>query len=134
MSAIAANVNVSAVHAVGHVVGGKHGLQHGIAHAILLAPAMRLMLPAIGEQQRLVLTALGGDARTLNADEAGRQSADRVAALVAKLPLPARLGDVGVREDELAAIAEHASHDPIMLTAAAPASAAQILALLRSAL
>ena len=134
MSAIAANVNVSAVHAVGHVVGGKHGLQHGIAHAILLAPAMRLMLPAVGEQQRLVLAALGGEAAAGSGDDAGRLAADRIAGLVAGLPLPARLSEVGVKEDELAAIAEHASHDPIMLTAAAPASAAQILALLRSAL
>lgn len=134
MSAIAANVNVSAVHAVGHVVGGKYGLQHGIAHAILLAPAMRLMLPAVGEQQRLVLAALGEEIATASADEAGKRAADRIAALVAKLPLPKRLGEVGVREADLESIAEHASHDPIMLTAAAPASSAQILALLRSAM
>ncbi len=134
MSAIAANVNVSAVHAVGHVVGGKYGLQHGIAHAILLAPAMRLMLPALGEQQRQILAALGGNGDGREPDEAGRDAASRMAALVASLPLPRRLSEVGVNEADLAGIADHASHDPIMLTAAAPASAAQILALLRSAL
>lgn len=134
MSAIAANVNVSAVHAVGHVVGGKYGLQHGIAHAILLAPAMRLMLPALGDQQRNVLAALGGNPDGRAGSEAGRDAAVRMAALVASLPLPQRLTEVGVQESDLPPIAEHASQDPIMLTAAAPASAAQILTLLKSAM
>ena len=59
MSAISANANVSAVHAIGHIVGGRYGLQHGISHAILLAPTMRLMLPSIGTMQTSILDALG---------------------------------------------------------------------------
>ena len=38
-------------------------------------------------------------------------AADAVAALIADLGLPGRLRDVGVKEGQLDAIAEHAMHD-----------------------
>ena len=116
LSAIAANVNTSAVHAVGHVVGGKFGLQHGVAHAILLAPSMQLMLPIIGEEQKLVLSALGGSPDGLSADEAGIRAAEAMAKLVEKLPLPHRLSEVGVEEAHIAELVDHASHDPILMS------------------
>lgn len=133
LSAIAANANVSVVHAVGHAVGGKFGLQHGIAHAILLAPAMRFLLPPLGEQQRAVLQALGGDALAGSAGEAGLEAASRMQELVARLPLPQRLREVGMAEDELEAIAEHAAHDPMLSSASRRLVAADIAALLRDA-
>ena len=116
LSAIAANVNTSAVHAVGHVVGGKFGLQHGVAHAILLAPSMQLMLPIIGEDQKLVLSALGGSPDGLSADEAGILAAEAMAKLVERLPLPHRLSEVGVEEAHIAELVDHASHDPILMS------------------
>ena len=99
MSAISANANVSAVHAIGHIVGGRYGLQHGIAHAILLAPTMRLMLPSIGAMQTSAAGSVGRLGAGIGADEAGLAAADIVARLVGKLPLPTRLRDVGVPKD-----------------------------------
>ena len=132
MSAISANANVSAVHAIGHIVGGRYGLQHGVAHAILLAPTMRLMLPSIGSTQIPLLEALAHSSACMNDDEAGQRAADIVAGFVAALPLPARLRDVGVPQADIAALAEHAAHDPIMLASGAPVEADRIAALLRS--
>jgi alcohol dehydrogenase class IV len=131
MSAIAANSNTSAVHAIGHVVGGRYGLQHGIAHAILLAPTMRLLLPSIGALQGAVLEALGRSSAGMSADESGRAAADGVAALVASLPLPARLRDVGVAQADIPSLAEHAAKDAIMLASAAPIAADRIAGLLQ---
>jgi alcohol dehydrogenase class IV len=130
LSAIAANANVSAVHAIGHIVGGRYGLQHGLTHAILLAPTMRLLLPSIGDTQLEVLEATGGASR--DPHDAGRKAADAVAQLVVRLELPTRLRDLGVPEGDLDLLAEQASRDPIMLTAAAPVSRAAIADLLRS--
>ena len=62
------NAMVSAVHAIGHIVGGKYALQHGVSHRILLAPAMRRLLPAIGEDQFYVLEAMGGARDGLSAE------------------------------------------------------------------
>jgi alcohol dehydrogenase class IV len=120
MSAIAANANVSAVHAIGHIVGGRYGLQHGVAHSILLGPTMRLLLPTIGPLQKPLLEALGLSATGLDQDAAGLTAAEIIEGFVRELPLPSRLRDAGVPQADIAALADHAAHDPIMLASAAP--------------
>lgn len=133
MSGIASiNAMVSLVHALGHVVGGRYALQHGVSHAILLAPAMRRLLPAIGARQGLVLEALGGDGAG-DPDAAGARAAERIAALVARLPLNGRLRELGIPAEELDEIAETATHDYMMANLPAPVSLAEIGALLRAA-
>jgi alcohol dehydrogenase class IV len=133
MSAIAANANVAAVHAIGHIIGGRYGSQHGFAHSILLAPTMGLFLPSIGAMQLQVLEALGPPPARISADEAGRKAAAIVADIVAGLPLPGRLRDLGVPEEDLPALAERASHDPIMAAAATPVTEETLYGLLQSA-
>ena len=130
MSGVAAiNAMVSVVHAIGHVVGGRYGLQHGISHGILLAPALRRLLPEIGEEGRYVLEALGCPA------SGGPEDAARaMEALVRGLPVPQRLGDVGVKESDLAGIAAATMGDYMMANLPAPLSAKEVEALLRSAL
>jgi alcohol dehydrogenase class IV len=133
MSAVAANVNTSAVHAIGHVVGGQFGLQHGVPHAILLSSGMRLMLPSIGEDQRLVLRALGEPGDGLSADQAGQRASELMAKFVGQLPMPRRLRDVGVDRSALASVAEHASHDPILMSSGVDLSAERIRDMLEQA-
>lgn len=128
----AVNSMLSLVHAVGHVIGGKYGLQHGVSHAMLLAPAMRLLLPVTGSMQYRILEALGGADRGQGADVAGNEAADMMQALVEKLPLKSRLRDVGVPQDALADIAQHASDDYLMEFAPRPAAAEEVLTVLRS--
>ncbi len=132
MSGIAAiNSMVSVVHALGHIVGGKYGLQHGVSHAILLAPSMRQMLPVIGERQRDVLEALGGD-KSMPADAAGAAAADRVQKLVAGLPLNQRLRDLKIAEDDLPDIARQTTNDYMMINLPRPMPVPEIETLLRS--
>jgi len=130
MSAVAANVNTSAVHAIGHVIGGRYGLQHGVPHSILLSSGMRLMLPMLGEDQKLVLQTLGMASDDMSADEAGQQAAALMAKFVSGLPLPQRLRDVGVDRADLAPLAENASRDPILLSSGANLSAESIRSIL----
>jgi alcohol dehydrogenase class IV len=133
MSGIAAiNSMVSIVHALGHIVGGKYGLQHGVSHSILLAPSMRQMLPIIGERQRFVLEALGGDP-SVPAMQAGEAAADRLQGLVARLPLRQRLRDLQIGANDLADIAAQGSQDYMMLNLPRPMPVSEIEALLRNA-
>jgi alcohol dehydrogenase class IV len=133
MSGIAAiNSMVSIVHALGHIVGGKYGLQHGVSHSILLAPSMRQMLPVIGERQRFVLEALGGDP-SIPATEAGAAAADRLQDLVARLPLRQRLRDLQIGADELPDIAAQGSQDYMMANLPRPMPVSEIESLLRNA-
>ena len=122
MSGVAAiNAMASVVHAIGHVFGGRFGLQHGVAHSILLAPAMRLLLPAIGEDQHALLQALGAD------------PADSIEALVAQLPLKQRLRETIIRRDDLPEIARIAMGDYMIPNAPRAVSEADLLTLLQSA-
>ena len=132
-SMAAINAMASLVHAIGHIVGGRHGLQHGIAHAILLAPAMRLLLPATGDEQSLVCDALASGGSARQAHRFGSSAADLMAELVARLPLPQRLREVGVQEGELAEIASETMSDYMMANLPGPVSQQEVLALLQQA-
>ena len=127
------NAMASVVHAVGHVVGGRYGLQHGVSHAILLAPAMRRLLPAIGADQLHALEAMGGSAAGLSADAAGQRAADLLQAMVDGLPLPRRLKELGVAEADLPGIARATLDDYMMANLPREMHAAEIEDLLRAA-
>jgi alcohol dehydrogenase class IV len=126
------NAMVSLVHAIGHVVGGRYGLQHGISHAILLGPALRRLLPAIGPDYRYVLDALGC-AQTTSAGAAADAAADALNALLRSLPLPQRMRDVGMQESEIAEVARGTMGDYMMANLPAPVALADVESLLREA-
>lgn len=135
MSGVASiNALASLVHAIGHGVGGRFGLQHGISHAILLAPAMRLLLPAIGEDQYAVLEAMGGTRDGRSPDEAGRAAADALQSMFEKLPLPRRLGAVGVESNHIPDLAAGTMGDYMMANLPSPLTKDDVAALLEEAL
>lgn len=114
LSGIAAdNAMVSVVHAVGHTVGGRYALQHGVAHRMLLPGAMERCLPGTGDIQLRMAQALDIPTDGLTPDQAGRAVAERIGDLLDKLPLPRRLRDVGVTEDELEDLVSHSYADPM---------------------
>lgn len=133
MSGVAAiNSMVSVVHAIGHVVGGRYGLQHGVSHGMLLGPALRKLLPSLGGQHGYVLDALGCEP-TASTEAAADAAAGAVQALLAKLPLPQKLREVGVEEHELSELAQHTMGDYMMANLPAPLTAGEVEALLREA-
>lgn len=130
MSGTAAiNAMVSLVHAIGHVVGGKYGLQHGISHGILLAPALRRLLPAIGGEARFVLEALG-----CSPDGTPDDAANAMEVLLRRLPVPQRLGEVGIKDADLSGIAAATMGDYMMANVPAEMTARDVETLLRSVL
>jgi alcohol dehydrogenase class IV len=133
LSGIAAgNALPSLVHGVGHIVGGRYGLRHGTAHGLLLAPAMRLLLPICGDTRIEIARALGARDET-DAQAAGELAASRMDVLLEQLPLPRRLRDVGVPREELEGIARHMPGEFMMRYMARPIEAEEILAFLTEA-
>lgn len=123
ISGIAAdNAMVSLVHAVGHVLGGRVALQHGVAHGILLPAAARRFLTVIGPDQHLVAQALGVGTVGLGDDEAGRRAAESLEQLIGGLPIPHRLGEVGIEEADLDDIAAETVRDPMFAHVPSPMS------------
>jgi maleylacetate reductase len=104
MSMVGTQTGVSkgASHGIGHVLGGSAGVPHGYTSCVMLPHVLRFNASVNADKQALVSEALGRPREA---------AADAVAALIAGLGLPARLRDVGVREDQLDLIAENSMHD-----------------------
>jgi maleylacetate reductase len=95
-------VNKGASHGIGHVLGGTAGVPHGYTSCVMLPAVLRFNKPVNAERQAWISEALG---------QPGVDAADAVAALIARLGLPGRLRDMGVKQEQLDAIAEGSMHD-----------------------
>jgi alcohol dehydrogenase len=102
---------VGLVHAMAHIVGARYGAHHGTANAICLPHVMRWNNDELSPRYRDVARALGVDVRGMSDAAAGLAAADAVAALMARVGLPARLRDVGVPEADLPSCAEQSLSD-----------------------
>ena len=99
----ASGVGVGASHAIGHTLGGSYGVPHGITSCVTLPAVLRWNAAVNAERQRKVSDVMG---------QPDREPARLVAELVARLGLPGRLRDVGIRREDFRAISEHTMHDP----------------------
>jgi maleylacetate reductase len=95
-------VPMGASHGIGHVLGGTAGVPHGYTSCVMLSHVLRFNEPVNADRQSWVSEALG---------RPNERAGDAVAALIASLGLPATLRDVGVKPDQLDAIAAGSMHD-----------------------
>jgi maleylacetate reductase len=95
-------VNKGASHGIGHVLGGTAGVPHGYTSCVMLPHVLRFNEPVNAERQKWVSEALG---------RPDQSAGDAVAALIAGLGLPGTLRDVGVKPEQLDAIAAGSMHD-----------------------
>ena len=86
-----------ASHGLGHALGADSGVPHGITSCVLLPTVMRWNAEVCAPQLAEVAAALG-DAR--------QPAADQIEALITRLGLPTRIGQLGIERDRLATIAE----------------------------
>ena len=96
------------VHAMSHPVGAFFHVPHGIANAILLPHVMEFNALAVPLKLVEVAQALGEPVVGLSEMEAARRAVSGVQLLEADVGIPARLGDVGVKPDAIAAMAADA--------------------------
>lgn len=92
-----ARVNYGASHGIGHALGAAAGVPHGHTSCVMLPHVLRYNEPATREKQQLISQALG---------RPGEAAAEAAAALIAALGQPASLRAVGVKREQLPAIAE----------------------------
>lgn len=91
------NASMGVHHGLSQLVGGRTGIAHGLANAVILPHAIRYNAEAVPDAVARLGDAVGVD------DLAGA-----VEALVARLGLPARLGDCGMTLDDVDAVAASA--------------------------
>lgn len=116
---------LGAVHALSHPLGELE-LHHGTLNAVLLPHVLRFNRSHTAEKSRELQAAMG-------LPEEG-DPAEWIAALNARLGLPASLRAMGVTDDAIPAIAEAAARDHLNETNPRPASATDYARLLSEAL
>ncbi|MEQ1864846.1 MAG: iron-containing alcohol dehydrogenase [Micropepsaceae bacterium] len=114
-----------ASHGIGYILGGRYGLHHGHSSCIMLPHVLRWNEASTAERQKKLSLAMG---------RPNKSAADAVAELVVDLGLPVRLRDVGIKLDQLEAIAEEAAKHPVVLSNPRPiAGSTDVLQILRAA-
>lgn len=127
------NAGVALVHAMEYPVGGAVHISHGAGNGLLLPYVLRYNLPVRMREIAQIGAWLSGTpwSEHLPVAEAAEQTIQTIEQLRARIGIPARLREVGVRTDMLPAFAEKAFAITRLLRVnpRRPASAEEILAI-----
>jgi len=98
-------------HGIGHQLGARCDLPHGVCSAIMLPEVMDYNRPATASRQRLLAETLGIDVTGLSDDEAAAAASQWIRDLTKQMGIKNRLGDWGVKDEDLAGVAHDALDD-----------------------
>ncbi|MDQ3147568.1 MAG: iron-containing alcohol dehydrogenase [Actinomycetota bacterium] len=118
-----ANATMGVHHGLSQLVGGRTGVAHGLVNAVILPHAMAFNVEVVPGPMRRIGAALG---------DAG-DAPGAAARLVERLGLPTRLGECGVSEEDLDAVARLSSRSPGVRANPRPVSEADARAILQAA-
>ena len=93
---IVSDAEVGASHGLGYLLGAVRGVPHGVTSCITLPAVLAWNEPVNAERQKTVSAKLGAP---------GRQAAEVMREFVTSLGVPGRLGEVGIKRDDLAELA-----------------------------
>ena len=105
------NVGLGLVHGMAHPLGAFYNTPHGVANAILLPHVMRYNAEITGEKFRDIARVMGVKVEGLTLAEARKAAVDAVFALNRDVGIPLHLRDVGVRKEDIPALAQAAFDD-----------------------
>jgi lactaldehyde reductase len=105
------NVGLGLVHGMAHPLGAFYNTPHGVANAILLPHVMHYNAEYTGEKFRDIARVMGVKVEGLTLAEARKAAVDAVFALNRDVGIPLHLRDVGVRKEDIPALAQAAFDD-----------------------
>jgi alcohol dehydrogenase class IV len=117
MGAIAFQKDLGAVHSCAHALGTVNDMHHGLANAIMIDHVMRFNLDAAQEK-------LAELARVCDAGATAQSFVDWLGGLKARIGIPAKLGERGVKKEHIAKLVEIAVADTCHQTNPRPVTAA----------
>ena len=103
-----ANAPVAAVHALAYPIGAIFHVPHGLSNALVLMGVLRFNLPAAETLYAELAPIIDPEAAGLPVAEAASRFVEGLAAICRDCKVPASLAEVGVRESDLAKLAEDA--------------------------
>lgn len=105
------NVGLGVVHGMAHPLGAFYDTPHGIANAVLLPYVMEYNAPCTGEKFKCIAEAMNVNTAGMNEDEYRKAAVDAVKKLSKDIGIPEKLREIGVKEEDLPALAQSAFDD-----------------------
>ena len=102
------NCGVALVHALEYPMGGALHCSHGAGNGLLLPHVMRFNLPTRVAELARIATLLGEDVSNRSPEIAAQSAIAAVDRIRAQIGVPARIRDIGGREDQLPDFADKA--------------------------
>ena len=105
------NVGLGLVHGMAHPMGSLFDRPHGVANALLLPTIMEWNMPACVEKYGNIARAMGVDTDGMTAEQAAQAACDAVKALSIKVGIPQHLSELGIKAEDIPALAAQALAD-----------------------
>ena len=105
------NVGLGLVHGMAHPMGSLHDIPHGVANALLLPTIMEFNMPKCIEKFGVIAQTMGVDTKGMSAEEAAQAAVDAVKALSVRVGIPQTLTALGIKEEDIPALAAQAIAD-----------------------
>lgn len=105
------NVGLGLVHGMAHPMGSLHDIPHGVANALLLPTIMEFNMPKCIEKYGIIAKTMGVDTTGMSAEEAAQAAVDAVKALSIRVGIPQTLTELGIKEEDIPALAAQAIAD-----------------------
>lgn len=105
------NVGLGLVHGMAHPLGAFYDIPHGVANALLLPYIMEYNMEGCIKKYKDIAIAMGAEVSKLSDFEAANVAVTMVKNLAISVNIPQHLEDLGVKEEELEALAIAAYSD-----------------------
>ncbi|MCI5718316.1 MAG: lactaldehyde reductase [Alistipes sp.] len=128
------NVGLGIVHSMAHPLGAFYDTPHGVANALLLPYVMEYNADSPARPKYLdIARAMGVDTTGMSVDEGVAAAISAVRALSLSIGIPQRLHEIGVKREDIPALAEAAFNDVCTGGNPRPTSVEEIAALYETA-
>lgn len=128
------NVGLGIVHSMAHPLGAFYDTPHGVANALLLPYVMEYNADSPARPKYLdIARAMGVDTTSMSVDEGVAAAIGAVRALSLSIGIPQRLHEIGVKREDIPALAEAAFNDVCTGGNPRPTSVEEIAALYETA-
>ena len=128
------NVGLGIVHSMAHPLGAFYDTPHGVANAMLLPYVMEYNAESLARPKYLdIARAMGVDTTGMSVDEGVAAAIGAVRALSLSIGIPQRLHEIGVKREDIPALAVAAFNDVCTGGNPRPTSVEDIAALYETA-
>lgn len=128
------NASLGYVHAMAHQLGGMYDLPHGVCNALLLPYVQEYNAQVSAERLTDVAKAMGVDIEGMTAKQGAAAAIAAIKALAQAVNIPASLSELGVKEEDIATLADNALKDACGFTNPKQATHEEICQIFRNAL